>query len=310
MSGTVFQFMWEVELIVWIQNNIMTLPGMNFITILFTYFGEPIASVAVIGFLYWSYDKKMGKHVALNVLLTGVSNPMIKNTFFRIRPYMANDNIKCLKALESDADLYDIKAQGYSFPSGHAMNVTSIFSSINTHIKNKKLLIISIFIIFMTCCSRFSLGVHYPSDVIVGIIVGLSITLLSNLLQRKFDYNKILIVLSLILSLGFLYCKSDDYFSCYGIFLGYTFGSLYEEKFVHFDNTRNKLKMFLRVVVGALIFLGVSEIMKLPLSDDFLHSGSLISYLYRTFRYTVSTFACIGLFPMIFKKNILNLKDN
>lgn len=43
-----------------------------------TMFGEELVMIAVLGFLYWCYDKKFGRFVGTNILVGLVVNPMLK----------------------------------------------------------------------------------------------------------------------------------------------------------------------------------------------------------------------------------------
>ena len=287
----------------------MSLPGMTALGVFFTYFGDSLAFVIILGFVYWSYDKKFAKYIALNSLTSLVINTMIKNIFIRVRPYMANESIKCLKPVDSKSDIYDIKAQGYSFPSGHATNVTSLFSSISIYLKNSKIRLASLVIILLTCLSRFALGVHYPSDVLMGALLGIVTVMIFDYVQTKIEYRKLALICLVFFTVGFLYCKSNDFYSCYGIFAGFIAADIFEEKYVDFKNTRNILKAVLRVLIGALIFMAVSEVLKLPLSKSFLESDSILSSLFRVFRYCLATFVSMGVYPILFKYNVLKLKD-
>ena len=92
---------WEVSLMEWLQANIPG-PLITFIS-QFSVFGEELALVAVMGFVYWCYDKELGRKLGLLVCSALIFNPMIKNLVFRLRPYMEHSSIKCLRAVEPDA---------------------------------------------------------------------------------------------------------------------------------------------------------------------------------------------------------------
>jgi len=70
----------------------------------------------------------------------------------------------------------------YSFPSGHAMSATVVYSTVaylagrlqRTHIARLAITIVAVLVIGIICLSRLYLGVHYPSDVIAGVIVGVA----------------------------------------------------------------------------------------------------------------------------------------
>lgn len=70
----------------------------------------------------------------------------------------------------------------YSFPSGHAMSATVVYITVaylaarlqKTHVARVATLLVAAFLVAVICFSRLYLGVHYPSDVLAGVIVGLS----------------------------------------------------------------------------------------------------------------------------------------
>lgn len=293
----------------WIQANIVNNPFTTSLCIMFTYLGEAILGVVVIGIMYYGYNKKFAKYLGINMLSSCVINPLIKNIFFRVRPYFVNDNIECLKAVDASADIMSITAQGYAFPSGHTMSTMSLFGSIAVYFKKKPLFILTDILVLLVAFSRFALGVHYPTDVIVGAFIGLLVIIIYTLLRKKFDENKIMIVSMILFSVGLFYCKTNDYFQLYGLYLGFAFGCMFESKYVNFKNTNNTLKAIIRLIVGGLLFYGIKEIIKLPFTIDFLESGSYLSLLLTTLRYGLGIFVAMGIYPIIFKYNILKLKE-
>lgn len=70
----------------------------------------------------------------------------------------------------------------YSFPSGHAMSSTIVYSTVaylaarlqRTHAARIAISLVAAIVIFLVCLSRLYLGVHYPSDVLAGVIIGLA----------------------------------------------------------------------------------------------------------------------------------------
>ena len=166
MMGNTFYFEWEVALMQWIQSWLG--PVGTAIASVISEMGEQLVCVAVLGFLYWCWEKEYGKYVGLNVLVGITLNPMIKNIFIRRRPYFDHPGIKCLKPVEKGADIYDISAQGYSFPSGHSTNAVTMYTSLGRYKKNRILTIIGIIVPLLVGISRFCVGVHYPTDVICG----------------------------------------------------------------------------------------------------------------------------------------------
>ena len=298
--GNTFYFEWEVALMQWIQSWLG--PVGTVIASVFSEMGEQLVCVAVLGFLYWCWEKEYGKYVGLNVLVGITLNPMVKNIFLRRRPYFDHSGIQCLKPVERGADIYDISAQGYSFPSGHSTNGVTLYTSLGRYKKNRVLMIIGIIIPLLVGISRFCVGVHYPTDVICGWALGLIVIFLVPALQRAIKNRWVFYGLLVLIALpGWFYCRSADYYTAFCILLGFIVAVEFEDRFVKFENTRNVLRCILRLVLGVGVYFGLSTLSKLPFSKEFLDSATMASYAVRAVRYFVIIFVTIGIYPLIFK---------
>lgn len=101
-----------------------------------------------------------------------VLKPMVQ----RIRPYNIN----------SEIELLVLPPKSYSFPSGHAGSSFAVATVIK--FINKKFAAFVIIFSILMAFSRLYLYVHFPSDVIAGILVGISCGLLAIKIYDKF-YN-------------------------------------------------------------------------------------------------------------------------
>ncbi len=300
LVGNTFFFPWEVQLMTWLQANLggVWLSVISF----FSMFGEELLLVLILGFLYWGYSKEMGKGVGLSVLMGLVWNPMIKNIALRRRPYFDHEEIKILRVVEPEADIYDISAQGYSFPSGHSTNAAGLFSSLAMTVKKKWAVVLAVVLPLLVGFSRIVVGAHYPTDVLVGLALGVASMLIVTALRQKIRRTGLLYGILLITALpGLFYCKSGDYFTALGLLLGYMGGTLLEEKKVKFEDTRRPLQMLLRVAGGLAVYFVLNTLLKLPFSPDFLNSGTLPALLVRCGRYVVIAFVDFGVYPMAFR---------
>lgn len=302
--GGIFYFDWEMRLMEWLQAHIGS-SGFGFWLLSnLSAFGEELLLVAIMGFLYWGLSKEFGKYLGVNVLMVNVWNPMIKNVFLRLRPYFVPGyKVELLRPIDASADPMDVAAQGYSFPSGHSSNAVVAYGSLAAHEKKKKLFWILAFVLpLLVGFSRVFVGAHYPTDVLCGWLLGLIVVLLVPWLRRKIR-NRWLFYAVLLLSTlpGFFYCTSNDYFSSFGMLIGFVLAEPFEEKYVKFENTRNILRCLLRTVGGALIYFGLNIALKMPFPKEMLDAGDLTAHLIRTARYAIVIFVAVGVYPMLFK---------
>ena len=307
--GSVFQFDWEVELIVAVQDLIRTFPILKTVFSFFTLLGEAATLVVFIGFLYWCLNKDLGIKVAVYMLSAMAFNCMLKNIFRRIRPYAANENIECLKVPESRYDKNDMPKQGFSFPSGHATSTSRLLTTLYLDSGNKRLLYTGSLIVSLICISRFALGVHYPTDVLTGAFLGIVPALIIDRISQKLEKKHLYLILLVFSCLGIFFCTSNDYFSIIGLMIGFLGGDLFDGKYVRFENTGNVWRMIVRTLCGGLVFLGLITILKMPFPNEVLEAHTVFAYLYRVFRYGISSFIIIGLYPMLFKYNFLKFEE-
>ena len=307
MIGNHFDFAWEVSLIEWCQANIPSLL-INLLDIV-SNVGDVVAIVALIGFFYLCYDKKLGRRILINSMFSFMICGYIKNIFNRRRPYFDNENIKCLKIVDPSHDLYDIKNQGFSFPSMHSSNAATVFGTIYEYYKQKRLLVLAIVVSTIVGISRFVLGCHYPTDVIVGLLVGTLSAAFFGKVQDKLKDEYLYLLLILMIVVGFFFCDSSDYYSSCGITIGFICAEIFDKKRINFVNTKNVIKTILRLLLAVGVFLLVSEGLKLVAPISISEGDNFMAYLFRTIRYALGTFTGLGLTPMLYKYNLLKIKD-
>ncbi len=85
---------------------------------------------------------------------------------------------------------YNHSTHNYSFPSGHSSLAFSVAASFS--LEYKKWYITAPAYIWATTVgySRIYLGVHYPSDVLAGAVIGIGSAYLSSWLNRRFFFGK------------------------------------------------------------------------------------------------------------------------
>ena len=109
---------------------------------------------------------------ALLVMLV-VNNIILKNLIARPRPCATYPEL---------VELVHIPTS-YSFPSGHTVSAMAVAFTILT--QHKKLGIVAVIMAFLMGLSRLYVGVHFPTDVYGGIIVGAAIAFAVYYAEKK-----------------------------------------------------------------------------------------------------------------------------
>ena len=105
--------------------------------------------------------RRTGIMVAIGLLLgLLIGNLMLKNLICRPRPCWISEDVGLLIASPKD----------YSFPSGHTL--ASFISAIVLIYENRKVGICAMVVACVMAFSRMYLFVHFPTDIIGGIILG------------------------------------------------------------------------------------------------------------------------------------------
>jgi undecaprenyl-diphosphatase len=142
--------------------------------------------VVVVYLLFKNEGKKalwLVLFLIVGAVLSDQFSVLIKNLVERPRP-THNANISNFVHTVNN-----YKGGPFGFVSSHAAN-TICFALLSSLIIRRKLYTISVFLwVAVTCYSRIYLGVHYPLDIVGGLIAGTASALLTFLLLQEFKPN-------------------------------------------------------------------------------------------------------------------------
>ena len=111
------------------------------------------------------YDENSAILTELSVISTTLTGFAIKNIFKRERPFAELSGLNIEKT--------DIPGDRYSFPSLHAANSFAFATSLTLRYPDKPVLITGVYLYaLLVSYGRPYLGVHYPSDILTGAILG------------------------------------------------------------------------------------------------------------------------------------------
>lgn len=249
----------------------------------FTMLGEELFIVPLLAIIFWTLDKRFGEVLAFTLFTSLLVNNSLKDLFSFERP-IGEEGIRTLRPET---------ATGKSFPSGHTQNAAAAAGAVSIYLKNRWVTQLSMTLMVLVAVSRLYLGVHYPKDVLVGILLGLLIARLSAHLMQRFDALKLYVLILLLFIPALAFSRSPDFIKSLGSYGGFVLGIIMEKKMVRFSTQGPLWKKVLRVVLGIALVLLVKDGLKVMVPD---------SLIFDFLRYFMVTFFAMGLYPWLFKK--------
>ena len=179
----------------------MRFPFLDGLMQTFTFLGEETVFMVLALVLFWCVDKWKGYYLLSAGFLGTILSQAMKLICRVPRPWVRDPGFTVVESAKAGAT-------GYSFPSGHTQGATCSFGGIARMTKRTWLRWAMAGLIVLIGFSRMYLGAHYPSDVGVGLLVGLAVVLiLYPILQRAKDNVCVMygfLGVMLLLSLGYL----------------------------------------------------------------------------------------------------------
>ncbi len=158
--GTIFYFQWELEFLHWLQSihNPILDSIMKGLTNLCD---SPVFLIPILVFLILPINRKSAVNALLSLLIAYlICNCFLKDLFFRCRPCWFEPTVKMLVEVPNS----------YSFPSGHTNAAFAV--ALGFLFRSKKIGISMVILATGIAISRMYLFVHWPTDILGGIISG------------------------------------------------------------------------------------------------------------------------------------------
>jgi len=140
----------------------------------YTYVGDWIPYVFVVGFLFYQY--RIAFFVLVSQLLSGLFSQIIKQTWNEPRPVLY------FQQHFPNIQLHQVAGEHlhsfHSFPSGHTITAFAFFLALSFFTKKSQLHFLYFILAVLVGYSRIYLSQHFALDVLVGSFIGILSTLI------------------------------------------------------------------------------------------------------------------------------------
>jgi undecaprenyl-diphosphatase len=144
-------------------NNSIKCKPLDILMPIITYLGSFIFTVSfcLVALMYPDQSiRSIGIKASVSLTVASLISQFIKTSVNRLRPFLKVQNLNIRK----------IGIDEYSFPSGHTTAAFSI--AVTLALSFSTFSVIFLALAFLVGLSRMYLGVHYPSDVFFGVLLG------------------------------------------------------------------------------------------------------------------------------------------
>ncbi len=148
---------WGIHFIAELQTNA---PWLVAPARFFSFLGTEEFYLLLLPFLYWCVDVRLGLRVGVILTVSDSLNIFFKLLFHQPRPFWVSNRVRAFGVEGS-----------YGLPSGHAQHGMAVWGTLAAAVR-RRLRWLMAALIFLIGYSRIVLGVHFPTDVLGGWLIG------------------------------------------------------------------------------------------------------------------------------------------
>jgi len=224
-------------------------PLFNLPLTIVTRIGGQTFTLLLLAFIYWSLDRRLGRELTIVILISAYVNVVIKALADQPRPFQLDPSVALVHT-----------ASGPGFPSGHTQNATLLWGYLGARVQRLSMWIVSALLIILIPFSRIYLGVHFPTDVLGGYVIGgvmlvLALILLPRLAPRLGGLRlpwQLLVAAAFPVLLALAFSTTDG-ITTSGTLMGMGVGFALEPRWVGFSPSSKWGRRILGFIVGVAV---------------------------------------------------------
>jgi membrane-associated phospholipid phosphatase len=288
-----------LDVVLWFQSIRFGL--LDYLVRVLDFAGDEIFFIIIFGVVYWIYDKRFGIRMFMALVTITLVTSFLKDLLGRARPYQISDAIIPL-----------FEESSYGIPSGHVTMSLVVWGYLAWWMRRTVVTVAVVIYITMQALSRMIAGVHYPQDVVFGVIVGLLVLILYIRLSEGFAkvwsswlprvQIAFTLIVSVLLSAAVMLSFPnsllwEDYLTSIGLMLGTGLAVVFEQQYVNFVAHPDVLRRVIQYCLGIAVTVAVLLILNIVF-DAITETGYLAGIL-RVIRYATVAFMALGLWTYI-----------
>lgn len=275
------------DIVAWFQS--WGTPVIGYILYPFHYIGGEYGYLVLLPVVYWGISKHHGKRLMVLALGAALVGQYLKSAFRRPRPFTVSPE-RITPMLEQT---------GYGIPSGHTLFGTVVAGYGWYRFPRPWVRVAAVAFVLLMGVSRMVHGLHFPQDVIAGLLLGVGIVTLFWWLDTRFSnalgtwpLPRFLVLIGIATAVAFVlallveheYEERKTLLSVVGALCGGLSGFVLENRFVRFSSDGPIRTRILRVVVGlfvtVVLFVGLDYLYDVVVAGS-TGIGAMVIYVIR-----------------------------
>jgi membrane-associated phospholipid phosphatase len=283
---------WGITVVLWFQQFS---PTLDLPFTFFSFLGKEDFFILFLPLVFWCIDRRNGLRLAFIFLISSYLGGVAKEFFHQPRPYQYDSRVRMI--------IYE--ASYYGLPSLHTQNTVVVWGFLVSAFKRKWIRILAIILAIFIPLSRIYLGLHFPTDLLGGYLLGAIILalglwlipVLEPWLVKKGLLWQVGILLAVTVVMAVFMPTGDETgISTTATLFGAGLGLAFERRWVRFETDKLSWKLLLRLLLGLAIIMGLRYGLKALFGD--LQPVMLLRFI----RYTImGIFLTLGA-PWLFVK--------
>jgi len=285
---------WGIGVVLALQA--LSTPTLDATFLAITQFGSAEFALLVVPLVYWCIDKRFGIRLAFLFLASVLANAVLKALFNTPRPYQVDSRVRLIGPEELSP----------GFPSGHAQFATTVWGALAWRAQRRQVWSLAIVIMVLVAVSRVYLGVHFPHDVLGGMLFGAIALLIFARVETAWSVRLAAlpfgahVALALVVPLMSLVVVANrDWVAATGTLSGLWIGYAVERRWVHFAVTGSTGQRALRFIAGILVVAAIYFGLRVTFGAVAGVEETPLWYILRYVRYGLVGLWASGLWPLI-----------
>lgn len=271
-------------------------PLMDMLFAAFTFLAEEKLLFLVVFAIYWGVDKRRGELLICSLFAAVALNGGLKDLVRRPRPFLTAGfeearYVRMENLLVNTVHLKD----SFSFPSGHSQCAGALYGALALEAKSRRGRLLCLVAVVLVMLSRVYLGVHFPTDVLLGALLGVASALLATVVFRKWYRYRLWFLggAAALALVSLLQDYSIDTLKTTWLGVGCFLGMVAESRWVGFATDIPARRRWLRILVGLALAGTLLGALKLLLPAGEVFTG---------LRYGLLGLFAAGGWPLLFTK--------